>query len=314
MVNAAPTAAVTPIVIPKEQPGLVETPLVKDIVKRALLYISAGFPVHFRGPAGTGKTTLAMYVAAQIGRPAVLIHGDEEFGTSDLVGGEYGYRVRKTVDNFIHSVLKTEEDVQRRWVDNRVTVACKNGFTLLYDEFTRSRPEANNVLLSVLAEGMLDLPAGQGGEEGQLQVDPDFTAIFTSNPTEYAGVHKAQDALLDRMITINLGHYDRDTEIAITEAKSGISQSDAERVVDIVRDLRESGIYELTPTVRACIMIGTVLKTYGGRAVATDEGFVQTCLDVLAAEASTGAARADGDGSGKLKTREAILALIKKHC
>ena len=26
--------------------------------------------------------------------------------------------------------------------------------------------------------------------------------IFTSNPEEYAGVHKTQDALLDRMITI----------------------------------------------------------------------------------------------------------------
>ncbi|MFQ5874363.1 MAG: gas vesicle protein GvpN, partial [Dehalococcoidia bacterium] len=208
------TAEVSPIQIAKDQPGFVQTPGVKGVVDRALLYLRAGLPVHFRGPAGTGKTTLAMYVAGQIGRPVILIHGDEEFGTSDLIGGETGYRIKKTVDNFIHTVLKTEEDVKKQWIDNRITVACRYGFTLLYDEFTRSRAEANNVLLAVLEERILDLPAERGGENGHLQVHPDFRAIFTSNPQEYAGVHRAQDALRDRMITINLGHYDRETEIA----------------------------------------------------------------------------------------------------
>ncbi|MCK4325379.1 AAA family ATPase, partial [bacterium] len=133
----------------KEQPTFIQTPYVKDIIKRSLLYIQAGYPIHFSSPAGTGKTTLAMYLAAQLGQPTILIHGDEEFGTSDLVGSEFGYRKKKLVDNFIHSVLKAEEDVVGRWVDNRLTVACKHGFTLIYDEFTRSKAEANNVLLSV---------------------------------------------------------------------------------------------------------------------------------------------------------------------
>lgn len=278
--NFAPAVEASPIVVEREQPGFVQTPYVNDVVKRALLYIRAGFPVHFRGPAGTGKTTLALYVAAQLGRPVMLIHGDEEFGTSDLVGGEYGYRMKKTVDNFIHTVLKTEEDVKRTWVDNRVTVACRYGFTLLYDEFTRSRPEANNVLLSVLGEGILDLPAGRD-EDSHLRVHPDFSAIFTSNPQEYAGVHKAQDALRDRMITINLGYYDRATEIAITQAKSGISQPDAERIVDLVRNFRESGDYEFTPTVRAAIAIAKILNISGAHPMAGDETFTRICTDVL---------------------------------
>jgi hypothetical protein len=42
--------------------------------------------------------------------------------------------------------VKTEEDVQQRWVDARLTLACREGFTLIYDEFNRSRPEANNAL------------------------------------------------------------------------------------------------------------------------------------------------------------------------
>jgi len=303
---------ITPIVIEPEQPGFVQTPYVKNIIRRALLYIGAGFPVHFRGPAGTGKTTLAMYVAAQIGHPVMLVHGDEEFSTSDLVGGEYGYRMKKTVDNFIHSVLKTEEDVQRRWVDSRITVACRHGLTLLYDEFTRSRPEANNVLLSVLEEKILGLPATRG-EEGYLRVHPDFSAIFTSNPEEYAGIYKAQDALIDRMITINLSHYDRETEIAITQAKSGVPRRDAEKIVDIVRDLRESRRYEFTPTVRACIMIGKVLKLCGARPTAEDEDFTQACLDTLGSEADVTSAVIEAK-SGKPRVRETVLALIGKHC
>ena len=140
---------IQPILIGKEQPNFVETSQVRDIISRATRYIQAGFPLHFSGPSGTGKTTIAMYLAAQIGQPVILMHGDEEFGTSDLVGGEHGYQRKKVVDNFIQSVLKSEESVAIKWIDNRLTVACKYGFTLIYDEFTRSRPEANNILLSV---------------------------------------------------------------------------------------------------------------------------------------------------------------------
>ena len=147
----------TTLLAPRALPDFVETPLIKDIERRAMTYIAAGFPVHFRGASGTGKTTLAMHVASKLGRSVVMVHGDEEFSTSNLVGGEHGYRLRKVVDNFIHTVLKTEEDMTRRWVDSRLTVAARHGFTLVYDEFTRSRPEANNVLLSVLQEKMMQV-------------------------------------------------------------------------------------------------------------------------------------------------------------
>jgi len=202
---------ITTVLEPRPLPDFVESKYVKEISERAVLYLKAGFPIHFRGPSGTGKTTLAMNVASKIGRPVVMIHGDEEFTTSDLVGGEYGYRFKKVVDRFVSRVLKVEEDMIKRWVDNRLTVACKYGFTLIYDEFTRSRPEANNILLSILQEKMMDLPVGRG-EDPYLKVDPDFTAIFTSNPEEYAGVHRSQDALRDRMITMDLDHFDYDTE------------------------------------------------------------------------------------------------------
>ena len=293
------TAEIRPIVIAKKQPDFVETPYVRNAISRALNYIRAGYPVHFAGPAGTGKTSLALYTAAQLDRPVMLIHGDEQFNTSDLVGAEQGYRRRKLVDNFVHSVMKTDESFSVEWVDNRLTVACKHGFTLLYDEFTRSRPEANNALLSVLEEKILDLPAARG-EEGYLSVHPEFSAIFTSNPAEYAGVYAAQDALRDRMITIRLGHYDRETEIAITCARSGISRPQAEKIVDIVRAARDAGKDGKTPTVRSCIMLARVLKQTDGGLSGKDGIFVEACLDILTSEA------------GEID-EVSVMSLIEKH-
>jgi len=301
--------SVTPIEIAKDQPGFVKTPLVDNIVNRRLAYLGADFPVHLTGPAGTGKTCLALYVAAQIGRPVIIIHGDEELGTKDVVGGQYGVRQHTVRDNFIQSVKKLDHTVESIWVDNRLTVACKYGYTLVYDEFTRSRAEANNALLSVLEEGVLDMPAGRG-DESFVRIHPNFRAIFTSNPTEYAGVHKAADALQDRMITIHLGHYDRETEIAITASKSGVDKQAAERIVDVVlgyREIRESdkANYGICPTVRASIMIATVLKAYGAEPQLKDENFVQLCHDVL------GSSRWDGKQNSTVKTN--VDTLIRKY-
>lgn len=263
--------------------GFVETPYIRDLTNRSLDYIRVGFPVHFSGPAGAGKTTLAQHVAAQLGRPVVLICGDHEFNSSDLVGGLYGYRKKFLKDNFIRSVLKTDESMTSHWVDNRLTTACEHGFTLVYDEFTRSRPEANNVLLSVLEERILPLPSARGGES-YLKVHPDFAAIFTSNPEEYAGVYKSQDALRDRMVTIELGNFDEETEIAITQAKSGLSLDNAQRIVTLVRRVRETKSNGLTPTVRACIIIGKILNVKGESALAINHTLRQTCLDILMPE------------------------------
>ncbi|MFQ5841333.1 MAG: gas vesicle protein GvpN, partial [Thermodesulfobacteriota bacterium] len=122
------------------------------------------------------------------------------------------------------------------------------------------------------------------------RIHPDFCAIFTSNPQEYAGVHKAQDALMDRMLTIRLDHYDQETEIAIAQAKSGISRQDAEKIVGTVKEMRKNG-HDSMPTVRASIMIAKVLKVCGAQAAPRDPIFIQTCKDALESRVAT-------DGSG----------------
>ncbi|MEX2430458.1 MAG: gas vesicle protein GvpN [Dehalococcoidia bacterium] len=272
------------LVLPEPGDGFVITPLVEQITQRALTYLEAGYPVHFAGPAGTGKTTLAFHVAAQLGRPVSLIHGDDDFGSADLVGEDSGYSRRKLVDNYIHSVVKTEEEIRSVWLENRLTTACHNGDTLIYDEFNRSRPEANNPFLSIFSERILNLPKLRRTNGGYLNVHPEFRVIFTSNPEEYAGVHKTQDALMDRLITINLEHYDRETEIRITAARSGLDLTDAAAIVDLVRELRTIGVSNSRPTIRACMAIARVLALRGVHARPDEPVFQWVCRDILAAE------------------------------
>jgi gas vesicle protein GvpN len=267
---------------PEPSEDFVLTPYLQEVSERAHAYLQAGYPVHFSGAAGTGKTTLAFHVASQLGRPVSLMHGNDEFNGSDLVGSDSGYRKTKVVDNYIHSVVKSHEEMRTFWADNRLTVACRHGNTLVYDEFTRSRPEANNALLSVLEERILNMPHRRRSTEDVLEVHPDFRAIFTSNPEEYAGVHRTQDALLDRLITIKLSYPDRETEIAITHAKSGLSREDCSVVVDVVREFRAvcpPGRHR--PSLRACVMMGRILARRKGLARRNDPVFLATCFDVL---------------------------------
>ena len=302
LMEAVPGRPPTPMVELSPSPDFVETPFIRSITERALTYAEGGFPVHFRGPTGCGKTTLAIHLATQIGHPMMLLVGDEELGTSDLVGGEHGYSRRRVRDQFIHSVLKTEDRLDYRWVDSQLTVACQEGYTLIYDEFSRSRPEANNVLLPVLEERILILPTIKSAK-GYLRVHPEFTAIFTSNPTEYAGVHLSQEALLDRMITIDITHFDRETELAITQARTGLSAEEAEKIVDLVRGFREATNFECAPTVRSGIMIGKVLAHQNA-----NEGnlsFGQIVMDVLARELNP-------NGKPDNEKRDILVNLLRK--
>lgn len=293
---------------PKPMSDFVETAYIKDITERGLTYMKAGFPVHFRGPSGTGKTTVAMHLAGKIGRPVVIIHGDAEYKTSDLVGSESGYRFRKLDDRFIHSVHKVEEDMEKKWVNNRLTIAVKNGFTLIYDEFTRSRAEANNILLPILQERIMSTSAGKE-EDYYMKVHPEFRAIFTSNPEEYAGVNRTQDALRDRMVTMDLDHFDYETELQITRAKSNLTLDDAEKIVKIVRGLRESGKTEFDPTVRGSIMIAKTLATISASPSKNNEMFRLICQDILTSETSR-----VGSKTNQEKVRLIVNELIEKNC
>ncbi|MBD2481568.1 gas vesicle protein GvpN [Planktothrix sp. FACHB-1365] len=263
------------------RPGqFVVTPSIHQITTRALRYLHSGFSIHLRGPAGTGKTTLAMHLANCLARPVMLIFGDDDFTSSDLIGSQSGYTHKKLMDNYIHSVLKVEDELKHNWVDSRLTMACREGFTLVYDEFNRSRPEVNNVLLSALEEKILTLPP-TSNQPDYLQVHSQFRAIFTSNPEEYCGVHATQDALMDRLVTINMPEPDELTQTEILAQKTGISREDALFIVNLVKTFRLKTTAEKTSGLRSCLMIAKVCAEHEIVATPNHADFRDICADVL---------------------------------
>lgn len=265
--------------VPKVE-SFVETEEVRSIKERVKLWLRARYPVHLIGPTGCGKTYLAMYVAKELGRPVVWINGDEQVTTTDLIGGYSQVEAESLRDKYIHNVFKSRDILKADWVDNPLALACKYGYTLVYNEFARTRPEANNVLLPVFEEGILELPT-KFGEERYVKVHPEFNAILTSNSIEYAGMHRPQDALLDRMIGIYMDYYGFDTELKIVRAHTGISKAKAERIVRVIRALRVKLEGAQKPGTRACIMVAQGLKHADGQSEDAIEGLL---LDVVASK------------------------------
>lgn len=237
----------------------VETDAVKSIKERVKRWVSLYYPVHLIGPTGCGKTFLALQVAKELGRPVVWINGDESVTTSDLIGGYSQVEVDTIRDKYIHNVYKDKDILKADWMDNPLTLACKYGYTLVYNEFSRSRAVANNILLSVFSEKVLELPT-QFGEERYVKVHPEFRVIFTSNSLEYAGVHRAQDALLDRMVGIYMDFYDSETETQIIASQANIPVKESHTITTILRSLRERLPEESCLGTRAGIMVAQVAK------------------------------------------------------
>jgi gas vesicle protein GvpN len=197
--------------------------------------------------------------------------------------------------------------MSKQWVNNRLSIAIKKGFTLVYDEFTRSRPEANNILLPILQEKMLSTSASNE-EDYYMKVHPEFRAIFTSNPEEYAGVNRTQDALRDRMVTMDLDYFDYETELRVTHAKSELRLEDSEKIVQVVRGLRESGKTEFDPTVRGSIMIARTLHIMQVRPEKTNDAVRKVFQDILTSETSR-----VGSKTNQEKVRAIVNDLIEAY-
>lgn len=249
-------------------------------VDRASFYADSGVPVHLSGPAGLGKTALALKAAERLGRPVDLMTGHEWLTVEDLVGREVGFSETKVDDRYIQSVRRTELRFRSDWRDSLLVRAMLNGHTLVYDEFTRASPQANAAMLSVLEEGIV-VSTNAANDRTYIEAHPNFRIILTSNSKDYAGVNSLPDALLDRMVTLNLSAFSAETEIGIVATRSGADRALAGRIVKLMRSLRSNPDLKLLPSMRASILMARILAGQSVQADLAPVKFHQIAADII---------------------------------
>ncbi|WP_034764912.1 gas vesicle protein GvpN [Rossellomorea vietnamensis] len=294
--------------IKKDSRALIQDDETKELLSRSLQYLKAGYPVHFTGPSGAGKTSLALALAKKRKRPVMLMHGNHELNNKDLIGDFTGYTSKKVVDQYVRSVYKKDESVTETWRDGRLLEAVKNGYTLVYDEFTRSQPTTNNIFLSILEEGIIPL-YGSKLTEPFIRVHPEFAIIFTSNPAEYAGVYQTQDALLDRLITINVDYKGAEQEAKIVSEKASLVMSEARAITTLISTLRDQCTNEMNgPSLRASLMIARLAIESDIPIDGKDADFQRLCIDIAAHSIS----RCIDDENPQEKAEQLIIDACKR--
>jgi MoxR-like ATPase len=237
------------------EPGLVWTGAIDAIAARASLYLSAGYGLHLRGPAGTGKATLARALAARRG--------------GEIVIASLGAPVEPLA---------------------ALTVASAAGATLIVDAEAEGFAASVPRLAATLSGGA---PAHSG-----------FRVIVLSRPGA-----AVPELLLDRLVTIDCDGYDRETELAIVCARSGLGPDEAGRIIDMVRDLRRSREYAHRPSLRCAITLAALAKALGAAIRADDPLFVALVLDVLGARLKVGP-----DGLVDPRYRQMLQKLVGHFC
>ena len=107
---------------------------------------------------------------------------------------------------------------------------------------------------------------------------------------------------------MDLDHFDYETEVAITHAKSKLPKKDVENIVRIVRDMRESGKCEFAPTVRACIMIAKAAKVQNISPSRSNGEFSRMCQDILSSVTSR-----VGSKTNQNRVKEMVEGLVTAH-
>ena len=92
-------------------------------------------------------------------------------------------------------------------------------------------------------------------------------------------------------------------------AKSDLSMEDTEKIVKVVRGLRESGKTEFDPTVRGSIMIAKTLATLNASPSKNSGMFRLICQDILTSETSR-----VGSKTNQEKVRLIVNELIDLNC
>ncbi|HLV60907.1 MAG TPA: MoxR family ATPase [Fredinandcohnia sp.] len=249
-----------------------------------------GKPVLVEGPAGVGKTELAVALSKATGRPLVRLQCYEGLDESKaLYEWEYSKQLlytqmlRERIGEAVAGAKTLAEAVERLGESESVffserfllprpilrVLLADEPMLLLVDEIDKADPEFEAFLLEVLADYAVSIP-----EIGTFRARHEPMVVLTSN-----AVRELSDALKRRCLHLHIDFPEREQELAIVRAKvPGIAEALAARVVEAVQKLRAidlkkaPSIAETLDWARALVLLG---------AEDLDPGVVSETLNLL---------------------------------
>jgi cobaltochelatase CobS len=193
-------------VVPGAEPGLPGVPGIdpeyvfeKDTLTEMVIFWAGGFrALAIEGDPSAGKTSLAAQFHARVNWPMGLVACSPSTETYQLMGQ-----------------LLPDADGKLRWVDGPVLAACRNGTTVVLDEYNTLDPGVATSINALLEGYAITIP-----ETGEVVVPQRTTrVIVTQNPVDsraaVAGRNVQDVANEDRFMVLRARYLRPEAEAAL---------------------------------------------------------------------------------------------------
>lgn len=171
-------------------------------IKKILIAYYSKKNILIEGEIGTGKTTLARAFSAYTDKNFFRVDGSEDILSHVLVG------------YFDPPLVLSKGYIEDAFLFGPLSQSMKKGGVLFINELNRLPESTQNVLLSALDEGYLDVP-----KLPAIESKNGFITIATMNPKNLIGVTNLGAALKDRFVYIEISYQSEIEENEIIKLK-----------------------------------------------------------------------------------------------
>ncbi len=231
-------------------------------------------PILAEGPAGVGKTALALAIAAATGRRLVRLQCYEGLDEAKALY-EWDYHKQllrlqsdegKTWDDLEAGIFSEPFLLERPLLE---AIRSEEPVVLLIDEVDRVEVETEALLLEVLDSFQVTIP-----ELGTIRASTRPIVVLTSNNTR-----ELSEALKRRCLFLNIDYPSIDRERAILRAQvPELDERMAGRIAETVAAMRSMSLHK-PPSVSESIDWARTLLALGIESV--DQGTLEGTLNVL---------------------------------